>query len=236
MSLYLWVNLLSISVPFLVSFHPRSKLYKDWNSLFFATLISLTPYVIWDIIFTEKAFWGFNDVYLSGHFLFGLPMEEWLFFICIPYACVFMHYALLELYDKFVLSEKLTKYLSYFLFIAFSIVLIFTLDKAYTSIDMIFAIIVLFVAYKFNFRLLQRFYITFLFMLVPFLIVNGVLTGTGIEGEIVWYNDMENLGIRILTIPIEDAVYAFSLLLLNLFLFEYFKKLFAKNKQVVLAH
>ena len=61
-------------------------------------------------------------------------------------------------------------------------------------------------------------------MLIPFFIVNGVLTGTGIEGNIVWYNDDQNLGIRLGTIPIEDTAYAFSLILMNLFLFYKFKK------------
>lgn len=229
MSLYLWVNLLSISVPFLVSFHPRSKLYKDWGSLFLAIFLAMTPYVVWDIIFTEKGFWGFNEAYLSGHYIFGLPIEEWLFFICIPYACVFTHYALLELNKKFILEEKLTKYISFFLMFVFAVALIFNFSKAYTSLDMVFALIILALVLKFNFKLLQHFYITFMFMLIPFLIVNGVLTGTGIENEIVWYNDAENLAIRVLTIPIEDFVYAFSLLLLNLFLFELFKSFFARK-------
>ena len=61
-------------------------------------------------------------------------------------------------------------------------------------------------------------------MLIPFFIVNGVLTGTGIEGNIVWYNDDQNLGIRLGTIPVEDTVYAFSLILLNLVLFKEFSK------------
>ena len=56
-------------------------------------------------------------------------------------------------------------------------------------------------------------------MLIPFFIVNGILTGTGIEGNIVWYNDAENLGIRLGTIPVEDSAYAFSMILLNLWLF-----------------
>jgi lycopene cyclase domain-containing protein len=54
-------------------------------------------------------------------------------------------------------------------------------------------------------------------MLIPFFIVNGILTGSFIENEVVWYNDFENLGIRLFTIPIEDTVYAFTLILLNLF-------------------
>ena len=54
-------------------------------------------------------------------------------------------------------------------------------------------------------------------MLIPFFIVNGILTGSFIENEVVWYNNTENLNIRLFTIPIEDSVYAFTLILLCLF-------------------
>ncbi|MDO7698288.1 MAG: lycopene cyclase domain-containing protein [Schleiferiaceae bacterium] len=56
-------------------------------------------------------------------------------------------------------------------------------------------------------------------MLIPFFITNGVLTGSFIADEVVWYNDAENLGIRLFTIPIEDVSYAFSLLLFNLLIY-----------------
>jgi len=229
MSLYLWINLLSLSVPFLVSFHPRLKLYKDWGSLFLAIFIAMTPFIIWDVIFTQKGFWGFNEAYLSGVYILNLPIEEWLFFICIPYACVFTHYALLELNNRFVLSEKNTRSVSYFLLALALIVLVFNFDKAYTTLDMLTFLVVLPLVLKFNFPLVQKFFITFMFMLIPFIIVNGILTGTGIEDEVVWYNHSENLDFRFLTIPIDDFVYGFSLLLLNLFLFEFFKfKVFKK--------
>jgi lycopene cyclase domain-containing protein len=61
-------------------------------------------------------------------------------------------------------------------------------------------------------------------MLIPFFIVNSILTGTFISGEVVWYKNSEILGIRLLTVPIEDTGYAFSLILLNLQIMNWFQK------------
>jgi lycopene cyclase domain-containing protein len=67
-------------------------------------------------------------------------------------------------------------------------------------------------------------------MLIPFFIVNGILTGSFIENEVVWYNNSENLGIRLFTIPIEDTIYALSLILTNLALTEYFQSKLVRTK------
>ena len=52
----------------------------------------------------------------------------------------------------------------------------------------------------------------------------GILTGSIIREPVVWYNDLENLGIRLFTIPIEDIGYAFNMLFWVVFLNEQFKK------------
>jgi lycopene cyclase domain-containing protein len=66
-------------------------------------------------------------------------------------------------------------------------------------------------------------------MLIPFFIVNGVLTGSFITDQVVWYNNDENLSIRLFTIPIEDVIYAFTLILTNLYLTNFFQKRLAKT-------
>jgi lycopene cyclase domain-containing protein len=60
-------------------------------------------------------------------------------------------------------------------------------------------------------------------LMLGFFPVNGVLTGTGLESPIVNYNPDEFLGIRILTIPIEDAVYGYSQFLWVLFFYKHFE-------------
>ena len=54
--------------------------------------------------------------------------------------------------------------------------------------------------------------------MLGFIPVNGVLTGYGLENPIVNYNPKDIIGIRLLTIPIEDI--GFSLFLLNIYLFD----------------
>jgi lycopene cyclase domain-containing protein len=172
-------------------------------------------FIPWDVFFTKHGIWGFNDTYFLGITLFNLPLEEWLFFICIPYACVFTHYALLYYFPKMALSESTTKKISYGFIGLLVVTSLLNYDKWYTLINFSVAAIVLTVVVIKKAPILQTYYLTFLVMLIPFFIVNGILTGSFIENEVVWYNNNENLGIRLFTIPIEDTIYAFTLILIS---------------------
>lgn len=223
--LYLLLNISSVFVPFVASFHPRLKFYKKWPFLLISMVLTNIVFISWDIWFTKIGVWGFNSDYLVGYSIFNLPIEEWLFFVCIPYACVFMHYAILELKPKFSLSSKLSSSISNVLLIGFMLLTIFNHDKLYTLFNYSLATVLLLIVKRLHLKLLSTFYITFLFMLLPFFIVNGVLTGAGIQNQIVWYNNVENLGIRMYTIPFEDATYAFTLILSNIFIIERLQRL-----------
>ena len=130
MSLYFWLDILSISVPLLVSFHPKIRLHHYWKSLFSAIALSMIPFIIWDIYFTIHKYWGFNPDYLSQTYILHLPVEEWLFFICVPYACVFTHEALMVLTKNAHLTTKTTKIITFLLLLVFGLVLAFYLDLA----------------------------------------------------------------------------------------------------------
>jgi lycopene cyclase domain-containing protein len=105
-------------------------------------------------------------------------------------------------------------------------------DKWYTVINFSLAIPLTLLVYTYNIKLLQHFLLTFLVMLIPFFIVNGILTGSFIEDQVVWYNNAENLGIRMGTIPVEDSIYAYTMILCNLFLTELFVKKFHKTNEI----
>lgn len=184
----------------------------------------MVVFIPWDVIFTTNNIWGFNPDYFLRIKILSLPLEEWLFFICIPFACVFTHYALLLYFPKMKLELKPTKRIAMGLIVILVTIVVFYYDKWYTVVNFSLAIPLTLIVLKYNPKLLQHFFLTFLVMLIPFFIVNGILTGSWIESHVVWYNNAENLGIRMGTIPVEDSIYAYSMILMNLFFFELFTK------------
>lgn len=226
MSLYLILNIASFIIPFAYSFEKKMRFIKWWKSVFLSIFIVAFFFLVWDVWFTKMGVWGFNPTYHVNFTIYGLPIEEILFFICIPYASIFTHYALIYFFPNIFLPKKATKYITMLLLLISLIILFFNDFKWYTFVNLIVFIALLSYSFISKSNILQRFYLTFLVILIPFFLVNGILTGSFIENEVVWYNNAENLGIRLFTIPIEDSFYAFSMLFANLILIEKFKKVF----------
>jgi lycopene cyclase domain-containing protein len=215
MSLYLLLDFAAISIPFAFSFEKRLEFYKLWRGLFLSIATIGFVFILWDGAFTRMGVWGFNPEYLSGIFFCGLPLEEYLFFICVPYAGVFTFHVFRTLLPRFTISPGMLRLITLIAAIPLTLAGIIFYDRWYTCSTFLFATLSLFAAHVWFRELLPHFLLSFCAILLPFMIMNGILTGTFIEGEVVWYNDAENLGIRVLTIPLEDFFYGLSLLLWN---------------------
>ena len=166
-------------------------------------------YVIWDIIFTQRCVWSFNDLYITGIRYFNLPIEEMLFFFVVPYCCVFI-YACVKSYFPKLQSNNTTSIILKSLSLIFFVVACLNFKKDYTFYTFLFcSIFILFLLFqRFN---QAAFLVSYIIILIPFLIVNGFLTAI----PVVIYNDAENLGIRIFTIPFEDIFYGMLLVMMN---------------------
>lgn len=221
---YLLVDLCSIAVPFAFSFENKVRFFKNWKALAPAILIPAVFFLVWDSIFTAQGVWGFNEQYITGIKLYNLPLEEILFFICIPYACVFSY----EVLNYFVKQDVLGKYARHGATILTYVLAAFVFkyfDRAYTFWTSLFTFLFLLA----HLVLLKKEYwsrliLAYLVIMVPFFITNGILTGTGLEEPVVWYNNDENLDIRMLTIPVEDTIYGFLLIGLNITIYEFLKR------------
>lgn len=216
--------LCSISGPFLLSFDSRVAFYKKWKylpiSIFFPALI----FIAWDILFVKLGVWEFNPKYVIGINLFTLPLEEHMFFIFIPYACIFV-YECTNYYIKKDFLATYSKMISTSIIVAMLVIVLIFSDRLYTTVTFSLFIITLFyLQYIQKAKWLGRFYVGYLFSFLPFLIVNGILTSF----PVVIYNNTENLGFRIGTIPVEDTFYGMLLILLSTAIYE---KLKVKSSQ-----
>lgn len=232
---YLWINILTIIFPLIFSFHPKIKFYRKWKFLFPGMVMVATFFIIWDMIFTRMGVWHFNPKMITGIKVGNLPVEEVLFFFTIPYSCVFLYEALTTVIRK----EKLQNFGNiafYLLLFSLFSAAIFNTEKIYTLITFLFLTFYL---------LLTKFTIkadywnvaifSYLILLIPFFLVNGYLTGMFTEEAVVLYNNDENLGLRMITIPVEDTFYGLLLFLLNISFFEYFRKSFVSKPKVLVG-
>lgn len=221
-SLYLILHLFTISFPLIRSFEPKIQYARKWKALLPGLIITATFFIIWDTIFTAKGVWGFNEQYYLGLHLFGLPVEEWLFFLTVPFASVFIYECVRYFFPR-IRNTPPIRIITLGLGIALMIVSLMNTGKAYTFWNFIFCGAFLMYIGVVNPPWLGKYWVAYLFHLVPFLLVNGILTGTYIDEEVVWYNNQENLGIRVLTIPVEDFIYSMLLLIMNVTFFEHLK-------------
>ncbi|TPE42860.1 lycopene cyclase domain-containing protein [Pontibacter mangrovi] len=216
MYIYLYLNIFTILFPFLLSFDRKVAFYKNWGALFPAILVNGVLFVVWDVLFTKAGVWGFNEAYLTGIYLFNLPLEEVLFFLTVPYACVFI-YDVLNAYITRDLLQPYAKPVAVLLMVLLPMLAIFNMSRLYTSITFVLLSIMLLLHLRFfGSRFLGRFYLAYLVHLVPFLLVNGVLTYL----PVVWYNNDYNLGLRLVSIPVEDTMYSMLMLLLTISVYE----------------
>ncbi len=201
---------LSLLYPVAQSFEKRVFMHRKFKFIFPGLLITGAVYVVWDIWFTGAGIWGFNHNYTRDFYVLGLPFEELLFFLVVPYCCVFL-YEVLRYFVKRFYHPVFSRIVIYLLLVLMIGSLPFVTDRIYTFTAMAFTSLMLLL------QLFQKTYnswfsgfiLTYLVSLIPFLVVNGVLTSI----PVVWYNNAENLGVRIYTIPLEDFIYLMGLLL-----------------------
>ena len=225
MWLYSLLLFISFIAPFALSFDKKLKFFKQWKYVLPSLVFVAFFYIAMDIYFTKSRIWGFNPSYHLPFRFFHLPIEEWLFFIVIPYACIFIHEAVVLYFPGFKLSPNTGKLITGSLILLLFLILILHSDKAYTVYVFSITIIALIISLFAGGRVIDRFYLTFLIILVPFILIDGMLTGGFMGKEVVWYNQNEILNIRLLTIPLEDTAYAFSLILFNLLLIKELERL-----------
>ncbi len=218
---YLFLNLSTAIVPLLASFHPRLAFRSKFLPYLLTTLLCAPIFLIWDSIFSYTGTWSFNEKYITGSKLAYLPLEEILFFILIPFACIIIYVAVSK-----VLVRKQIRLDKYFLVVSMlsALLAISFVSKLYSFVVFLgCAHYFAYLAKSSSKHLHSNYYLYYIALgFVGFLIVNSILTSL----PIVSYSSEAIIGLRIGSIPIEDAFYY---LLMNTLYLQVFLKLTEKR-------
>ncbi len=214
---YLLFDLLILAGPLALSLMPRHDFLPRAKSLAFATLAVAVPFIAWDSA-VAGAHWWFDARYTLGVKLFGLPIEEVLFFLAVPYACAFSWETLVG-GAKARVSLTPRVYGLPVLAFAAGIVTLASGGPGYTGLTLIALGTVGVLDHALGTALLRmpRFW-AFTVLVNGFTAVfNSYLTWR----PVVHYGESHQVGVRIGTIPIEDFGYGLALCTATVILYQW---------------
>ncbi|MCE1155529.1 MAG: lycopene cyclase domain-containing protein [Bacteroidales bacterium] len=216
-STYLLLMAGSVLFPLVFSFEKQIHFVSRWKFLPLAIGAPAAFFIGWDVWFTRTGIWSFSNEYTLGFRMMGLPAEEWLFFIIVPFCSLFIYENVKFFLQKFSYHDRLVKLLWFVAVLCFLIAIV-AHDLTYTFWNFTFTTLFLvFLLFTGWFRKhITHFIIAFLIGTVPMLIVNGILTSF----PVVSYNPLEFSNLRLFSIPVEDFTYYFLLLGMNVFFYE----------------
>jgi lycopene cyclase domain-containing protein len=232
---YLLLDILIIAFPLLFSFKWVFPYYKNIRPLAASILIVGSIYIFWDILVTWRGDWWFNHEYLVdlGFTIGGIPFEEALFFVVVPYSCIFIYENLnFFLTDREIPFNKFVYYLAAGIFL---IVGLFFHHQEYTILALLSASVFLFIAVSWFKDILKsrNFWLYIVISFFAFLIFNYFLTSIPIvlyHPDAIWGGSVDQIWYgRVITIPFEDFFYNFSMLSFYLLVYHYFKNRWNKS-------
>lgn len=217
---YLLLIVVLIALPLAKSFDKGWPLGLKVKYMFPAIGIASAFFLIWDVNFTHARIWTFNADYTLGKNIKGMPLEEWLFIPLILYDCMLVY----ELVKTKMAGYDYTKPLLAFslaLIVGFALISYFFRQQTYTFTVFLFCCVYLGYAVFRNLLkpTITSFYLSYLILLIPFLILYGLFTAL----PLVEYHPAHILNIRVLTIPVEDFVFFFLMLLMSTTIYEFLK-------------
>lgn len=210
---YLLFNLIILAGPLLGGLlYPKTK----WPKLKHILLSLIPPAIVFILadFLATGVFWRFNDTYTTGIKLLNLPFEEILFFFTVPFACLF-------LWINWPRNSRLVFHHQWLTVIGLGLVTLglVSLSIGWYYSGIIFTLFGIWLIFDSRQRLPlsnRLDYLTFLALVfVLTMVFNGYLTAR----PVVIYNPYYKTNLNLFTIPVEDIIYGFILINLNLLIY-----------------
>jgi len=226
MNLYLWIDLAILAIPLALSFDRKVHYVGKWPAVLAAAAVVAALFIPWDILKTAAGVWGFNKRYVGEFAFYGLPAGEILFFLVVPFSCIFI-YEVVRAYFR----ERPVRVARWVWLVAaagLAVLGVLFREQVYTLTVLISVAAVLVLAALWQPDLLRsfRFWLAIALTYIPFLIFNGILTSV----PLVVYNDAGIWGARVYTIPVEDFFYSFALLGLAILVYQPMRRRWVRDR------
>ena len=216
---YFIFNIVVVSGPILASFERNLRFVQYWRQASMAVAVTAIPFIIWDIAVTGYH-WHFNETFTLPVRFLGLPPGEWLFFLTVPFAGLFVWQVLLYYRPGPPAQKSSAVWLAPLIFVVGSVLLMYGLEYTGLAILALVPVVVLDSVLGTG-VLVNRNILPFdAFIVAAIALCNGYLTAR----PIVLYNEATMSGFRLGTIPVEDFAYGTALMLMATVLFERCKR------------
>lgn len=91
-SLYLLIDLAALIIALFFSFRPRASFRKEWKWLLPSIGVVAIPTLLVNAQLIRIGAWGYNQDHILGQFVYLLPIEEILYYLCVPYLAMLGYY------------------------------------------------------------------------------------------------------------------------------------------------
>lgn len=214
---YLLLALGMLVIPILLLFVKKTNFNQTIKYAFPAVVITGIIFSVFATLFVIFGAWVFNPSYVSGTFLWLIPIEEGLFYMTSCLAAIAIYQALNVFFPDNSLDKFSLSFSNLMLGICIAM-LFFAHMKWYSTLSFgVLFLLVFYIEYVNKLRFSYRFYRAYLVSLLLFYVGFGVISML----PLISYKD--TLDLRIGTIPFESHFYFMAMLLLSVYLFEWFK-------------
>jgi lycopene cyclase domain-containing protein len=195
-------------VPLLYTPDKRVGYYRRLPAVSFSILVVGFCYLLWDVLVTARGEWSFNSRYLTGIEILNLPLEEIMFFITVPYSCLFIYEVVL--YATKNSHFKIPNGVVIAMIVLLTAASIAFYSQGYTMKALVSCAVFLAATLLLDRSLIRskQYWLWLVVCYIPFMIFNSVLTAL----PVVEYNSVAIWGVRFGTIPVEDFFYNYSML------------------------
>ena len=219
-SYYLLIIVVTLLVPVALSFDKAIHFRRKWRYAAWSIGFVSALFLAWDMAFVQLGIWSFSKEYTLGPNILGMPIEEFLYFLALPYLALFIYEALLAHFPRWSF-RSVTVSISWILLVACVFVVLQYFSKLYTSITaalIIFTVLNQITITKAGYR--SHLYIAWILCCLPLLLINGLMCNL----PIIEYNEEHLTGLKLANIPVENFFYLLLYMMWSIALFEKYQR------------